>query len=306
MSSPSLYESLSAHAAYFQRMVTLVPPECYVAVAENESKYWVNKKKKRKAPKQLAKEASKKAKRLKLDPNAQKSIIEMQKEKEEDEKKESSSSKPNSSSLAELQRRLQQRIAEARTKRNAKRETVKTGRVEKTKVKSKSKAKKAVVKSAPSRITQSQRKDGNRKENLVFSNLDVKARDPAELVKEEVRKSRKRNKKDPKKLLAVAEKRRKVLDELSARDEEKAEKKGQEVMWKKAESMAKGVKQLDDVGLLQKAVKRKEKLKAKSESGWKKRVETQQLRQTKQQELRKKHIKERIVQKRKRKAGKRR
>lgn len=68
---------LKAHSAYFTSMVELIPAKFYIVKEEtgegeseddNDSKFWMNKRSR--APKQVVKEATKKAKRLKLDPSA--------------------------------------------------------------------------------------------------------------------------------------------------------------------------------------------------------------------------------------------
>ena len=71
-----LESRLKAHSAYFTSMVELIPAKFYVIKedlpdeedrgVEMDSKLWVNKR--TRAPKQAVKEATKKAKRLKLDP----------------------------------------------------------------------------------------------------------------------------------------------------------------------------------------------------------------------------------------------
>lgn len=71
-----LESRLKAHSTYFTSMVKLIPAKFYVIKddlpddedggVEMDSKFWVNKR--ARAPKQTVKEATKKAKRLKLDP----------------------------------------------------------------------------------------------------------------------------------------------------------------------------------------------------------------------------------------------
>ena len=67
---------LKAHSAYFTSMVELIPAKFYIIKEEagegrteddTDSKFWINKRSR--APKQEVKEATKKAKRLKLDPS---------------------------------------------------------------------------------------------------------------------------------------------------------------------------------------------------------------------------------------------
>ncbi|KAH7106872.1 SURF6-domain-containing protein [Auriculariales sp. MPI-PUGE-AT-0066] len=81
--SMGLRESLEQHNAVFESLLSLIPARYYIvrddADAEFNGKYQKNKKK-QKLPKQELKEASKKAKRDKLDPANHKTIVELQEE----------------------------------------------------------------------------------------------------------------------------------------------------------------------------------------------------------------------------------
>ncbi|KAI0089474.1 surfeit locus protein 6-domain-containing protein [Irpex rosettiformis] len=78
-----LQASLEGHNAAFETLLNLIPAKYYLVQEQSEeqlaSKYQKNSKK-QKAPKQAIKEASKKAKRDKLDPANNKTIIEIQQE----------------------------------------------------------------------------------------------------------------------------------------------------------------------------------------------------------------------------------
>ncbi|KAH8112772.1 surfeit locus protein 6-domain-containing protein [Phellopilus nigrolimitatus] len=77
-----LKTSLEGHNAEFEALLRLIPAKYYIVPEDNgeqSSKYQKNSKK-QKAPKQAIKEASKKAKRDKLDPANNKTIIELQEE----------------------------------------------------------------------------------------------------------------------------------------------------------------------------------------------------------------------------------
>ncbi|KAF9461795.1 surfeit locus protein 6-domain-containing protein [Collybia nuda] len=80
--SSTLKASLERHNDTFESLLRLIPAKYYIVSEQTEeqaaSKYQKNSKK-QKAPKQAIKEASKKAKRDKLDPANQKSIIDIQK-----------------------------------------------------------------------------------------------------------------------------------------------------------------------------------------------------------------------------------
>ncbi|KAG8895662.1 hypothetical protein FRB99_000393 [Tulasnella sp. 403] len=82
MTTPTdvLRESLERHNAKFESLLRLIPPEFYIEREPDteQSKYQRNTK--GVAPKQAIKEATKKAKRLKLDPANNKSVLELQQE----------------------------------------------------------------------------------------------------------------------------------------------------------------------------------------------------------------------------------
>ncbi|KAI8340688.1 surfeit locus protein 6-domain-containing protein [Chlamydoabsidia padenii] len=79
----SLSERISTHSTAFDALLNLIPSKFYFTdpkAAENDSKYMHNKRKS--APKQVVKEASKKAKKAKLDPSNQRTITEIQQEQQ--------------------------------------------------------------------------------------------------------------------------------------------------------------------------------------------------------------------------------
>ncbi|CAO3641021.1 unnamed protein product [Cunninghamella blakesleeana] len=80
----SLSDCISAHANAFDSLLNLIPVKFYITDSdsvENDSKFMHNKRKK--APKQAIKEASKKAKKAKLDPANQRTVAEIQQEQAE-------------------------------------------------------------------------------------------------------------------------------------------------------------------------------------------------------------------------------
>ncbi|KAJ7675679.1 SURF6-domain-containing protein [Mycena polygramma] len=82
-SSSVLQASLEAHNDTFESLLKLIPAKYYIPLEQTEeqaaSKYQKHSKK-QKAPKQAIKEASKKAKREKLDPENHKTVIDLQNE----------------------------------------------------------------------------------------------------------------------------------------------------------------------------------------------------------------------------------
>ncbi|KAK0454603.1 surfeit locus protein 6-domain-containing protein [Armillaria borealis] len=82
-STPDLQASLERHNATFELLLKHIPAKHYLVQDNDEqvaSKYQKHSKK-QKAPKQLIKEASKKARREKLDPDNNKSVIDIQNER---------------------------------------------------------------------------------------------------------------------------------------------------------------------------------------------------------------------------------
>ena len=75
MEEQDLDERLKCHSACFATMVELIPSKFYIVkddATQTESRYWQNRKQKQ--PKQVVKEASKKAKKAWLDPSIRKSL----------------------------------------------------------------------------------------------------------------------------------------------------------------------------------------------------------------------------------------
>ncbi|PFH46251.1 hypothetical protein AMATHDRAFT_70258 [Amanita thiersii Skay4041] len=87
--APTLRASLEKHNDLFESLLKLIPPKYYLAQDNHEQialKYQKHSKKLR-APKQAVKEASKKARKDKLDPENNKSILDLQKEAAEEQAK---------------------------------------------------------------------------------------------------------------------------------------------------------------------------------------------------------------------------
>jgi len=83
-----LVERLTTSSQFFEEMLTIIPPDHYFH-AEIDETEWASRfqhNKKGKAPKQAIKEASKKAKKARLDPSTYKSVPEIQREEHEKKK----------------------------------------------------------------------------------------------------------------------------------------------------------------------------------------------------------------------------
>jgi hypothetical protein len=307
-------DHLKETSAYFSKMLNLIPAKFYLVEEDhsNSSNQKYMKNKRGKTPKQDVKEASKKAKRLKLNPTEYKSIEELQKEKELAEKREQSKfladtmdstaghvqiSNVKSTTLDDLRERVQNKLLELKAKRGTKKqqgnERSTKGRKKNQKRNRRVKLEKAATNKLSDPIA---KKPSVTDENgrVVFSKFDFI--DPNEPQIE------KRSKKDLQKMLAKAERQKKKLEQLSKTDRHKRE---EAVTWKKALSKVKGEKQHDDPGLIKKTIKRREKKKKKSQKEWKARVEQVEQQKQRKQETRTKHIKERVERKKLKKKGKR-
>ena len=298
-----LRERLIAHSSCFNSLLELVPPKYYFADNEGEqgSKFFKNKKKK--APKQSIKEATKKAKLAKLDPSKQKSVIELQTELNSEPRLEGYKSVEDveCSDIVDLRTKLHQRIESLQKKRKA--SSVKTTNDRPTK-----KRKRKVKEEKNANMNKGKVNNGreimkkpitNNDGKVVFSKFDFTSD-----VTQSQKTGKKQKKKNYKKLLEKAENRRKKLEEMKAMDKTKANDIVKQEAWKKALGKAEGLKPKDDPTLLRKALIRKEKVKAKHQKEWKERLGQQKKQEKEKQERRQRNIQERIENKKKKKIKK--
>ena len=312
-----LQKRLAGHSAYFNSLIELIPAKHYLPVDEEEqaSKFYKNRQKK--APKQTIKEASRKAKRARLDPSQHKTIHEIQKEIEENASSSNHSEqnkkgklanarfsveKVKSENLDELRSRLHARIQDFQRKRKA--ENGKGNEQHPRNKKTKREVKQENQRMASVKDSKSFGKQDSVSSNtvlnesgeVVFSKFDFLE------AKKEPRPGTKV--KNYSKLLAKAEARKKKLETLEKEDVEKAKVFKEKHSWSQAIEKAEGVKQHDDPKLLKKAMKKREKVKEKSKKQWKERVEHQKKQADEKQKQRQKNIKERIETKKGKKTGK--
>ena len=301
-------------------MVNLIPAKIYlVKDAEHtaDSKHFHNKK--GKAPKQSTKEASKKAKRLKLEPDSQKTIEQLQEEERAKsalvveaegggESKDAldgrtdpcSVEKVRSVGLNELREKLKKRLDGLRKRRRVdeeeeggqvdpERAQKRQKRIEaRKKKKEKRKSMAAKQSSTEKQIAQPSRPSVQDQEGrVVYSKFDFSV--PMDW------------KQGPKKnyhsLLKKAEAIQEKLDRLKKEDEKKGQELEDKLKWKRAMQQAKGVKVKDDPKLLKNTLKRVEKKKSQSRKQWEERTTNEQKMKDKRQEVRQKHIRERTEQK---------
>lgn len=280
----------------------------------SNGKYWVNKKSK--APKQSVKEATKRARRAKLDPDSHKTILEQQKDASESifikrtetegEFKDlddiGSSIGPGkngfsvemvkSTELNDLRERLKVKIDSLRGKRKIREDESEKVALKKQKIAEKRKHKKEARKQKKKTVSADLVKNKNKHSikdetgKIVFSKFDFST--PS--------KSEGKKKKDYRRLLAKAEATEKKLEELKKNDQKRGEELQEKLQWRKAIDLAKGAKVKDDPTLLKKTLKRIDKKKNRSRKQWTERLNQEQQQRDKRQEIRKKHIQERIDQ----------
>lgn len=304
MADEGLESRLASHSAYFNSLVELVPAKYYLPDKDEEKSSKFHQNRSQKAPKQAIKEASKKAKRLRLDPKKHKTVLELQAEKErkeeessEEEEEEAILNRNNSLNVEgsectvnDLRSSLHSKIEQLRLKRKASNKKREGRPRKKTKLETKGKQKKDTANSSlrESKLQKEDRKVVNHKGEVVFSKFDFVSQ-PQEKGPRPGSKTH-----NYKKLLAQAEARKSKLEKMKASDAQTAKDVGEKYTWKTALLKAEGGKPKDDPKRLKKTIKRREKQKEKSKKQWKARTEQVIKQKEEKQKLRKQHLKERV------------
>ena len=305
--SEEVLERLEAHSKYFSSMLAMIPAKYLHEQDEGEQskrggKFFHNKRERK--PKQAIKEASKRAKRLKLDPEHSDGHGKEVTEQDNQPKVPSSIlqgfsvENSHSESLGDLKEKLRSKIARLQTRR----EGVQPGGGKKKKAavttkqdrKKKQKSKTVTVASAPVKKPAVVREDGK----MVFSKFDFTVTsEPSDKVD-------KNKKVNYKKLLAKAKAKEQSLKALKEKDAKRSEELEEKLNWSRAVSKARGDKIKDDPILLKKTIKKKQQQKRSSQKKWKARKGQEQQRIELKQETRQRHIMERIDAKKAKKMGK--
>lgn len=292
-----LLQRLEAHSNYFTSMLAMVPDK-YMREKNEEltggGKFYRNKRERK--PKQSIKEASKRAKRLKLDPEHVEAEEHGGAETEPQEELPHVLQRFNvegkqSESLNDLREKLRAKIETLQSSR----EVVHHTRKKKVMVNKKDKKKKIKTIATTTHIKKPSvvREDGK----IVFSKFDFTTpSEPSDKVD-------KQKKIDYKKLIAKAEAKERSLKELKEKDARKSEQLEEQLNWKRVINKARGSKVKDDPGLLKKTLKRKEQQKRSSKKKWETRKSQELKRIEQKQETRQRHIKERQDAKKARKMG---
>jgi hypothetical protein len=299
-----LRERLLSHSSCFNSLLELIPAKHYFAENEEEKANKFYKNTKHNAPKQAVKEASKKAKLSRLDPNQHKTVPEIQAELSIEENKTGKDGRVVSvedvacSSIDDLRAKLHERIELLKRKRKSPPDSDSNRPVKKAKHAAKKRDSKDKKKKENSSQINARPPLNNKKTivnsegKVVFSKFDFTS---------DVAKSQGKSgvKKNYKKLLEKAESRKKKMEEMKEDNSEKSKEIIESAKWKKALGKSEGLKQKDDPALLKKAIKRKEKQKKKHQKEWKERVDDQKKRMKERQDRRQKNIQDRKDKKKK-------
>lgn len=310
-----LRERLLSHSGCFNSLLELIPPKYYFPDGESEQGKKFFKNKKNKAPKQTVKEASKKAKLLRLDPSKHKSVIELQTESSTRERERESNGpfvsveNVDCSSITDLRVKLHERIELLKKKRKAtsteKSDAERPTKKAKRKLKEDKKSKRVKSVSNVDKVDTKESENSkklitNNDGKVVFSKFDF----TSDMTKTEHSSKGKMKKKNYKKLLEKAEDRKKKLQEMKMTDVDKVKEIVEKEAWRKALGKSEGLKQKDDPALLRRSLKRKEKQKTRHQKEWKERGEIQAKQIKERQQQRQKNIKERSDNKKKKKMKK--
>ncbi|RKO83083.1 surfeit locus protein 6-domain-containing protein, partial [Blyttiomyces helicus] len=317
-----LQERLAEHKKCFDSLIELIPAKYYFSTPDEAPTNRYAHNKKNKAPKQVIKEATKRAKKAKLDPANAKSVLDIQAESlaktttaddsdaEPDAEPESEAEpKPvtlrplPSGSVVELKEKLKRRMEELRAKRKAPTAS------EKDEETATPKGRQEILEKREKR--KRERKEGIRKQKEKRRKIDdtlgmaVEPKQPhgQAAVKDDVMFSKvdfgigpSKKRKGPTDIagqLKQAEAKKAKLAALKQSDTEAAAAIEESSTWSKLNKLASGEKVKDDVKLLKKSLKRKEKVKEKSSAAWQDRQNAVKKEQDAKQKKREENIKAR-------------
>ncbi|KAJ3107215.1 surfeit locus protein [Phlyctochytrium planicorne] len=310
---------LISYEESFNALINLIPLKHYLP-PDDEDASW-NKfahNKKNKAPKQEIKESTKRAKkmRLELDPAAQKTFSDIQAEKAEKVAEKTSNGKAkltpllgngvagdHSLTVPEIRDKVRMKIAEMKASREKRTNPSKEGEgtavvatprsrqeiLEKRLKRRKEKQEKRKSKSKPKDASDlknpapTKAKEETDTENISFGKINIG----------QTEKSSKKGSGDAKSLLKKAENKAKKLEAIKAADPDIAKAIVDSQKWGKLMKQAEGKVVKDDIKLLKKTVKKKDKLKSKSAKDWDSRTSSVAKAQAERQKRRNENLKAR-------------
>ena len=302
--------SIAHHESKFNHFISLIPQKYYLPMETDSISHKYMHNKKQLAPKQEIKEATKKAKKLKLEPKESLNNDEIKNDLASVELESPSlqvefTPMPHMSSIVELKSKLQSKLNELKSKRsngNSKESTPKSRQeiLEKRRLKRKVKSSTTNQRSVST--------SGNSSGNSSMTLLKKESSNPIKFSQiQEFQKEGefKRKRGDTSSLLHSALQKKQKLQELESKDASKAQEIKEKSVWSKMEALASGVKVKDDVQLLKKTLKKKESLKKKSSKEWKNREESVSLNKLQRQQKRQENLLARKESKKKPKGKKR-
>ncbi|KAJ3179221.1 surfeit locus protein [Gaertneriomyces sp. JEL0708] len=296
-----LRDRIADHRKMIDALIELIPPKHYFPNKDEDQsgKYMHNKK--NKAPKQVIKESTKKAKKAKLDPDNAKSVLDMQEEElravntqneshggdvvtgdktvVSEEKEELAFEPLPSGSIIELRQKLQTRLQELQAKRKAPADEENTPRNRQDIIDKRAKKKRERKDSIKQQREKRRKPDDTT--GMAIQAQNTGSNEPQAFdVKEQVMFGKvdfgviptgTKKRKGPTDIagqVRQAEAKKQRLDKLKQHDSEKASSIEDAERWSKVLKQAEGEKVKDDVKLLKKSLKRKEHEKKKSASAW--------------------------------------
>ncbi|KAJ6837072.1 surfeit locus protein 6-like [Iris pallida] len=273
---------IRSHSAFFDRLVSLVPPKFYISGAADDDRPYFNglSKAAKASLRKQSRENTKKSRRDRFNPDAPSSTLDLLHQSLENPNPKNSSPNPSSGSLTyeELRARLRQRIEDLRSGRNTRpkpHETHKRKREE-----------------DDDEEIEEQQKEEPKEEKLNLNDLSY-----GKIKTGESKKKKKLTK-------AQALEKAKRLEELK-KDPEKGEAITKKQSWKTAASRAAGEKVHDDPKLIKESIKKEKRRQQKHAEKWKERVDSRESSRKEKQKTRSDNIKERIQQKKARRIEKR-
>ena len=311
-----LKERIEENDKYFSSLIDFIPARIYFEGNE-EILESMQKQKRNVFGDDMDLSKRSKQKRFKLDPNSDQKISEIANSFYNKSNKKNNS---KDDKMAELKRKLNQKIIQLKSKRGQKsnarqlrepkkeRKKLNSMRASKQKGFSKrpllestaddnkpeSKPKKSKTEDSTDspKIPKNMPKIYNKEGNIVYSKFDLIT--PS---KEPFDKNRKNKKNKLQKLLVKTKKEEQKLSELEVRDAPKAQEIKEKKLWRKAIDLSEGIKVKDKSKLIEKTINRKKKLKQKSAKKWSERKESLEKSMKSKDDKRKKNINERKQQK---------
>ncbi|KAJ6799455.1 surfeit locus protein 6-like [Iris pallida] len=277
---------IRSHSAFFDHLVSLVPPKFYISGADDDDRPYFNglSKAAKASFRKQSRENTKKSRRDRFNPETPSSTLDLLHQSLENPNPKKPETPPNPSSgsvtYEELRARLRQRIEDLRSGRN--------------------------TRPKPHDTHKRKREEEEEVEEQLREEVKEEKEEKLDLKDLSYGKIKLGEKKNKKKKLSKAQalEKAKRLEELK-KDPEKGEVVAKKLSWKTAASRAAGEKVHDDPKLIKESIKKEKKRQQKHAEKWKERVDSRETARKEKQKTRTDNIKERIQQKKARRIEKR-